>query len=254
VTTERLPPFVADILAGRAATTASEVRDTMKVGGIARISLGSTGSLEQVRELISEIGDEFTPVAMPVELGRLSATRLSSTGAVRYATNWHFDQSFAAEPPDFSALFAEEVFGDVAPTAFCDGVALFGALSLGLQDMLSSLRAEHKAYYPHERQSSDDAASRAVHPCVQLVEGDLPSLFIAPATVDRFENWSRRESAPTLGLLWDMMNWPEFTHVQRWQRGDLLVWPNCRYPHRALALVSENARQLVRLLGRYRTI
>ena len=63
--------------------------------------------------------------------------------------------------------------------------------------------------------------------------------------------WGEDEAGPLLRHLFAMMNWPEFTVTHHWAAGDLLVWPNRRYAHRALPLTAGGERVLKRVFGRW---
>lgn len=76
-------------------------------------------------------------------------------------------------------------------------------------------------------------------------------LFAAPATVDTIEGWSKAESQILLRSLFEKFNWPEVTVLHSWKEGDLLVWPNRRYPHRTLPLETGSPRRLMRLVGHW---
>ena len=128
------------------------------------------------------------------------------------------------------------------------------SLSEGYGQMLASLDATHYASYPDT--AIDEPLTSAIHPVVIDVEAKVtagPALFITPATVRSFVGWDAWESRPILEYLFAMMNWPEFTEVHHWSAGDLLLWPNRRYPHRVLPTHAGvgSRRHLQRALGHW---
>lgn len=249
--TDRSPAWVVhlDARSSRLIDVAADAREIVTDGGIAWVRLESQGGDAVAESLVEEIGHPYVPISMPEELSRQSRTVLDADISGPHARNWHFDQSFADAPPTVSALYARAAGPEAAPTAFCDGAAVFASLSKGLQGLLSSTAALHHAYHPIEGQTIEDSVTVARHPCAQLVAGDVPAIFVAPGTVNSFDGWSQRDSGPLLEYIWARFNWPEFGYVHRWSAGDLLVWPNLRYPHRAVATVGSGPRQLVRFLA-----
>jgi alpha-ketoglutarate-dependent taurine dioxygenase len=202
-------------------------------------------------DLVTRIGPIFQPVALPSDKELTQITVVRESGRITSSANWHHDQSFSPRPPDWSVLYCVDPGELSVPTAFCDGAALLSYLSPGLINTLSSLDAEHLAYYPEMGQGPDDAIARQVHPVVRPVEGGLEALFVAPATVRAFCGWTEFDSRPLLDFLYRMMNWPEMTVMHYWSKGDLLVWPNRRYPHRALTLDAGGTRTLLRVVGHF---
>lgn len=245
------PPRIHRISAdGQPREVASQIASVVLGGGIALASLRSEPA-ELAESIAGHLGELFEPIALPPGIPRSAITEITSKGHVRNATNWHFDQSFDARPPDWSMLCAIEVSEFTAPTVFSDCAVLFSLLSPGLQAVMRTLKAEHAAYYPSAGQERSESRIRSVHPCVIDVEGQMPGVFVAPATVDRFLYWTKRESSALLEMLYTMMSWPELSVVHNWMPGDLVVWPNKRFSHRALAVDSNGPRRLLRVMGHW---
>jgi alpha-ketoglutarate-dependent taurine dioxygenase len=242
------PSFVVDL--GRSLGSRSAVCDVVSVvrsGGLVRLTALNLDE-DRLRELAEQLGYIYPPASLPAYLPLESVIKIESSHEAVAGMNWHLDQSFADVPPDFSMLYALDVDPPVAPTAFCDGASVFASLSKGLQASLKTLTAEHIAFYPTEGETGDEPGVRRSHPCVVPVEGG-DTVFLAPATVRSFDDWSRRDSRPILKLIFDMMNWPEFTYTHWWAQGDLLIWPSRRYPHRAVGSSDARRRTLLRVLG-----
>jgi alpha-ketoglutarate-dependent taurine dioxygenase len=199
----------------------------------------------------SVMGPIAMPVALPPEKALGAVTAINEQGAIQSGTSWHHDQSFSADPPAWSALVCDSEGEESVPTVFCDGTGLYGLISPGLQSVLRSQRADHLAYYL----SSDGQISReasAQHPVIVEVEGGKPAVFVSPANVEKFRGWSLQDSLPLLDHLFAMMNWPELVVSHYWRSGDLLIWPNRRYLHRALPMTSGRMpRELRRIVGRW---
>lgn len=222
-----------------------EARDLVRRGQIVRFTDFEWSTESSLSAELSSLGEIFEPVSLPRKMALGQETQIKTTGVVTTATGWHHDQSFTEQPPDWSALHFQG--GSPVPTVFSDGGGLLNLLSVGLRRCLSSLKAEHRAY-------SDDyerVLCAATHPVlVGHLEGE--ALFVSPANVEAFEDWSLQESAPLLDHLYNMMNWPELTVRHSWNVGDLVIWNNKRYLHRALPLdTGPAARRLSRVVGRW---
>jgi alpha-ketoglutarate-dependent taurine dioxygenase len=233
-------------------TQLDEAMNLVKSGRIALIQDCST-DIQDVETEIRYRAKIVEPVALPRPKTMGPITYVEQTGPITFSTNWHHDQSFAASPPTWSALLCVASGEFVVPTVFCDGAALLAYLSPGMRRMLENESAYHQAYYPTDDVASADrleVVAEAIHPVVIEVEGQVAGLFINPSNVDCFVNWSSANSAPILDYLYAMMNWPELTVVHYWRPGDLLLWPNRRYVHRALPLSSgASPRKLIRMTG-----
>lgn len=251
-------PVVLEPALGPLDALDATVGDTLTVllaGGIVLVRLGDAHGAEGFAdEIVSAVADHILPVHMPAGYDIEMSTPLTARDHVEYAKNWHIDQSFAVDVPELSMLYGRDMAGSVAPTAFCDGAALLTSLSHGFRKVLGSLQAEHVAYAPWAAEASGQSKVRARHPCIVPVTYDVQTIFLAPATVRKFEGWSERDSAGILAQLWQMMNWPEFGYVHRWQVGDLLIWRNHRYPHRIIGGDYAGRRVLVRTVGCLRTV
>lgn len=202
-------------------------------------------------ETLAVLGPVFEPVTLPPDKELGPVTHVAETGVLTSATTWHHDQSFATNPPHWSALFCQDTGETSVPTFFCDGAALLSLLSSGFSSMLTTLTARHEAYYVLD---PEDPTTRPghCHPVVCSVEGGVQALFVSPATVESFTGWTLQESVAVLDQLYSMMNWPELTVGHFWQPGDLLIWPNRRYLHRALPVdTGGRSRSLRRVVGHW---
>jgi alpha-ketoglutarate-dependent taurine dioxygenase len=197
------------------------------------------------------LGPPFDPVALPPDKELAAVTTIAEDGYVSSATNWHHDQSFAERPPDWSMLACISPGRNSVPTVFCDAAALLTFLSDGFIATLRRLSVRHAAYYPEVGQNENLPVAEAVHPLIIPVEGGIDALFAAPATASKIDGWSVAESQLILGRLYQMLNWPELTVRHSWGEGDMLVWPNRRYPHRALPFPSGSRRELARMVGNW---
>lgn len=243
-------PEIRVVTASSDAELIDRVRAEVIGGSIALVRNAAT-STNDIAKFGSLLGTPFDPVALPPDKDLSAITTITEDGYIASATNWHHDQSFAEKPPEWSMLTCISPGLNAVPTVFCDAAALLSFLSGGFVATLRELTAAHAAYYPEAGQDADSPVAMATHPLIIPVEGDVEALFAAPATTNRISGWSVSESQLILGRLYQMLNWPELTVRHSWHAGDVLVWPNRRYPHRALPFASGSPRQLARMVGHW---
>jgi taurine dioxygenase len=250
------PPKVPVITIVKASKSSLDVPEIAKSiarkGGIAHIP-GLDLTYDSLPLYCRAFGPTYIPRALPPGLDLNVVTNVGGNLNTSRATNWHFDQSFVEVPPDWSVLYCPsnsfEIDTSNVPTVFSDSAKLLTYLSDGLVANLRALFVEHRAHYPEDGDGITQA--QALHSAIGQVEGPAEALFAAPATVDRFLNWTKEESQLLLGYLFRMLNWPELSVRHDWSAGDLLVWPNRRYPHRVLPHTPGTARPLWRVLGHW---
>jgi taurine dioxygenase len=157
---------------------------------------------------------------------------------------WHTDHSYDARPALGSMLYARQVPSSGGDTLFASMYAAYDALSDGLKQTLSGLRAVHSSRHVFgiERPgfegrigNAELATQDAVHPAVIThPESGRRALYVNPGFTLRFEGWTADESRPLLGFLYQHAARPEFTCRLRWQNGSLAFWDNRSTWHYAL--------------------
>ncbi|MGY9075300.1 MAG: TauD/TfdA dioxygenase family protein [Acidimicrobiales bacterium] len=163
--------------------------------------------------------------------------------------HWHSDMSYEAIPPKLSMLYcleAPEIGGD---TAFANQHLAYEELSLGLRNVVDQLQAEHSAAGVARIHGADPKdASRATHPVVRTHdETGRKALYVCKAFVDRFADWSMRDSVALLGHLFEHGSRPEFQARVRWSAGDLVMWDNRSVQHFAVHDHGDDQRLIHRL-------
>lgn len=160
---------------------------------------------------------------------------------------WHTDHSFDQVPAMGSILVARELPPVGGDTLFSSMGAAYDALSEGLKETLSTLRAVHSAdhiyqpggYYSQtdlaDEMTGQDLSTRAVHPVVirHPVTG-RKMLYVNGAFTLYFEGWTREESLPLLKYLYDHGSRDEFQCRVRWQPGSVAIWDNRATWHLAM--------------------
>lgn len=166
-----------------------------------------------------------------------------STGIV--GNLWHSDESFLPRPALGSLLYlleCPEVGGD---TMFANQYLAYEALSAGMQELLSGLRAVHSDASLGTRNKGralkvkpgyeDREIYESVHPVVRThPETGRKCLFVHKPYTIRFEGMTVEESRPLLEFLYTHSARPEFTCRFRWEKGALAFWDNRCLQHYAL--------------------
>lgn len=154
---------------------------------------------------------------------------------------WHSDMSYNEVPPDGSLLYGIEVPEGHGDTWFADMVAAHDALPAEMRQRLATLSCKHDAtrnsagvlragyreeYAPEERPG-------AVHPMVRThPETGRKALFLGRRRNAHVMGLSPAESDRLLDDLWAFCTRPEFVWVQRWRKGDAVLWDNRCVLHR----------------------
>ena len=157
---------------------------------------------------------------------------------------WHTDHSYDEHPALGSMLYAREVPPAGGDTMFASMYAAHDALSDGLKQTLSGLRAVHSSRHVFgvERPAMQGrignpelATQDAIHPVVIThPESGRKALYVNPGFTLRFEGWTAEESVPLLRYLYHHAARPEFTCRLQWQNGSLAFWDNRSTWHFAL--------------------
>jgi taurine dioxygenase len=157
---------------------------------------------------------------------------------------WHTDHSYDEHPALGSMLYAREVPPAGGDTMFASMYAAHDALSDGLKQTLSGLRAVHSSRHVFgvERPAMQGrignpelATQDAIHPVVIThPESGRKALYVNPGFTLRFEGWTAEESVPLLRYLYQHAARPEFTCRLQWQNGSLAFWDNRSTWHYAL--------------------
>jgi taurine dioxygenase len=135
-------------------------------------------------------------------------------------------------------LIARELPPKGGDTLFASGYAAYEALSPGLKETLSTLKAANcsaKAEVTKTREdrvadSATDKSNQALvgeHPVIRThPETGRRTLYVNPAHTTHFVGWTEQESQPLLDFLFAHQVKPEFTCRFSWQPGSIALWDN----------------------------
>lgn len=209
------------------------------------------GALE-VHPIVNGLEDHPEVIAMRKPAGESAS----------FGVGWHSDNSFLAEPSLGSVVYAEIVPPYGGDTLFADQAAAYGALSIGMKQLLDGLTAVHSARDAYMApsaqpkyegktaityQRSDAIDSVVEHPVIRThPQTGRKALYANPMFALHFKDMSGEESAPLLDYLFAHASRPEFQCRFRWQPGSVAFWDNRRVMHNAL----DDYRDFERLLYR----
>jgi len=138
---------------------------------------------------------------------------------------WHTDMTALAEPPMGSILHMQIIPDEGGDTEWANQIAAFEALSPKMQSFLSTLRAEHVAWW--------DAGVRNLHPIVRRhPESGRRGLFVNSIFTKGIEGLTEGESASLLSFLYEHATQEKFRYRHRWRKGDVAFWDNRCTQHR----------------------
>lgn len=149
---------------------------------------------------------------------------------------WHTDHSYDTSPALGSMLYAREVPPIGGDTLFSSMYAAYDALSDGLKQTLSGLRAVHSSRHVFgvvreelkgRYRNPEAAVQDAVHPVVIThPDSGLKALYVNPGFTLRFDGWTDEESKPLLDFLYRHAAKPEFGCRFAWRNGSIAFWDN----------------------------
>lgn len=161
-----------------------------------------------------------------------------------YGGAWHQNLAFLKQPPDITVLAGATIYDSQNYTAFVDLTEVAPWLSGGLTDLLQRSFAIHSTSAPLSPQNaypksvlrleSNPADESAVHPCyVTDASTDLSWPFVTSNYVVSLEGWAPAESMPLIEAVYRFAANDEFVIRYYWRSGDIVLWDNRRYMHRA---------------------
>ncbi|KAK3054248.1 hypothetical protein LTR09_004516 [Extremus antarcticus] len=149
---------------------------------------------------------------------------------------WHCDTLYLDEPPMGTILLAKEIPPHGGDTLFANQVAAYDALSDGLKATLSTLTGVNTSAKADASKTREDRIKDSGHKTEDLVsyhpavrthpETGRKSLYVNTAHTERFDGWTKEESAPLLQFLFEHQVKPEFTCRFRWEPGSIAFWDN----------------------------
>lgn len=191
------------------------------------------------------------------EFPQIISVRKEPHETVNFGGIWHSDTSYFPQPPMGSVLMALEVPPYGGDTLFANQYMAFEALSTGLKETLSLLKAVSTSSKADASKTREDRIKdsghksevlEAVHPVVRThPETGRRSLYINVAHTSRFDGWTEAESAPLLEFLFQHQVKPEFTCRFKWNVGSIAFWDNRCVLHNPINDYHGHRRSMLRI-------
>jgi alpha-ketoglutarate-dependent taurine dioxygenase len=246
------------------------LRDHIRAAGLVLIR-----DVELDAERFVQIVEALDPVTLPWDATdtapgdpRVQVMRVEAVSGGRRtssAQHWHSDQSFAARPPGFTALYCVEAPHAGGGTQFC-GMRL-GGIAPSLLAALDGTRAWIRHSFrdslgvllrgrrsPERLAVLDDRYPDVWHPLIreQPATGN-PAMFLSPLTARTLRTGDSETeisaSEPYARILAAATSRAN-TYLHRWRPGDLLVWDNSVAMHRREPGAMEGGRAHWRVVTR----
>lgn len=183
-----------------------------------------------------DVNKFFTPVDGHPQIAEV---RKEADQIVNVGGGWHTDHSYDTEPARGSILVARDLPPSGGDTQFLSVGAAFDALSDGLQETLSRLRAHHSNAHifgkdedsaydeDDERFHNADAVGGTTHPVVvEHPSTGRKLLYVNAAFTTHFVGWTPEESKPLLDFLFTHMATGSFDYRFEWEPGSVAMWDN----------------------------
>ena len=173
-------------------------------------------------------------------------------------TMFHTDETFIAEPPKATVLYAVNIPGKGGDTRFVNMRKSYEALDDKTKARIDALTAMH--YYGKQRPDrkvpslTDEQLKNTPpvsHPVVRVNEETrAKALFVHETMTDYIIGMDSSESEALLRQLYDHSTQnPQFQYHHQWRTGDFVIWDDRATLHAATADYAENEKRLL-----YRTM
>jgi len=162
-------------------------------------------------------------------------------GLGAYEAEWHTDMSYKEETPSASILYSIEVPPSGGDTWFCSMYAAYDALPDDLRRRIANLTCVHDASRNsagmlrkgYKEVTDPRETVGALHPMVRTHPvTKRKALFLGRRLNAYVPGLTLAESEALLDQLWAHAAKPEFTWVQQWRTGDVIIWDNRCTMHR----------------------
>ena len=146
---------------------------------------------------------------------------------------WHSDTAYLDEPPMGSMLLAREIPPYGGDTEFASQYLAYEALSAGMKQLLSGLKAVNASSKADVTRTREDMVKEktkellAEHPVVRThPETGRKALYVNSGHTVRFSGMTEEESAPLLEFLFRHQVKADFTCRFQWRVGSIAFWDN----------------------------
>jgi len=178
-----------------------------------------------------------------------------SMGVARTGGYWHSDTSFLASPVPLTLLYPQVIpTQSRRTTLFIDMERVYGAMPVSMRTRLDSARFIHSGKWKYKVRKEDVGLDLSeILALIHQVQPPVlhPAVITHPATGARMlygsrgftvgiEGWSSDEAEAFLDEVFTFAERPEFIEEFQWELGDIILWDNRCFAHKAGRLAHAN--------------
>ena len=230
------------------------VRDQRLPGVAAFLDAARNFGQPKVQHLESYRSDEYPEAGVVTSEDR----DVKDGKRIIRGTMFHTDESFIAEPPKATVLYAVTIPSKGGNTRFVNMRKAYETLDPATKKKIDGLMAVH--YYGKQRPGrkvpslTDEQMKNTppvTHPMVRVnEETGAKALYVHETMTDYIVDMDRSESEALLRRLYDHSTQrPELQYSHEWRTGDFVIWDDRATLHAATADYAENEKRML-----YRTM
>lgn len=190
------------------------------------------------------------------EIGIVStdvADALGDGKRVVQGESWHTDESYKADPPNYTTLYAIHLPSSGGDTQFANMYAAYDELPEETKRRIEGLQVMH-AYSSSRKRgrvvtlSAAEAAKfpAVAHPLVRVhPESGRKGLYLNPNRMEHVVGMPQDESNRLLDGLFEHAVQPKYQYRHKWLPGDLVIWDDRCTMHKANADIPPRERRLM---------
>jgi taurine dioxygenase len=231
-----------------------EFRDAARIFGVPQ----EGAHRKYIRSAGGRLHDDLPEVAILSNLDANGRPAEVNDGLGSLEVVWHSDNSYIAEPPMGSALYALEVPTHSGETSFANQYLAYETLPDALKRAIAGRVAKHDAsrnsagilrpglHVP----TTPEEVPGPLHPLVILhPRTQRPALYLGRRRIypsQFIDGLPHEESERLLDQLWRHATQPELAWTHDWRVGDLLVWDNRAALHHRTPVDAMQRRVMLR--------
>lgn len=170
--------------------------------------------------------------------------------------SWHTDESYRADPPNYTTLYAVILPSSGGDTQFANMYAAYEDLPEETKRRIEGLQVVHRYDSSRKRGrvvslAATEAASfpEVVHPLVRVhPESGRKGLYLNPNRMEGIVGMAAEESNRLLDGLFEHATQPKYQYRHKWLPGDLVIWDDRCTMHKANADLPVDERRLMHRL------
>jgi taurine dioxygenase len=167
--------------------------------------------------------------------------------------SWHTDESFKAQPPNYTTLYAIVLPSSGGDTQFASMFAAYDDLPDETKRQIEPLQVIHRYDSSRKRGrvvtlSGAEAATmpEVIHPLVRVhPDSQRRALYLNPNRMETIVDMDEDESDRLLNALFEHATQPKYQYRHRWLAGDIVIWDDRCTMHKANPDIPRGERRLM---------